>query len=127
MNIGIVMKHFNTARMLQEDLSKSNEVTIYHSAEECLEAILEARFCGRDLHNMILVDLDLEEVSGPEFIRRVRLFIKKSELTFILMNGKSSREEEIAHQHLLDTKIKMIYKDTSVIFQELRKAAGGNQ
>lgn len=128
MHIGIVMKHFDTAKILQEDLARSYEVTLYQSAEACINAVLEARFRGQTLHHMILTELDLGAgISGPEMIRRLRLFLKKPELTFILMHGRSAREEEIARRNLLDTQVRMLYKDTSLLFQEIQNAAGGHK
>lgn len=126
MHIGIVMKHLNTAKILQANLSQSHEVTIYHTPEESIKAILEARFLGKTPHSLILTELDLGRgISGPEMIRCLRLFLPKSELSFILMNGRSVREEEIARQNLLDGHIRLLYKDTSTLYQEIQKAMGG--
>lgn len=131
MDIGIVMKHFDKARLLQDRLSESGcKVTIYHNAQEVLNAILGAKFNNQPQpHKLLVLDLDLGEgISGPDLIRRVRQYVSKAELTFILMTGRSLREESLLSANLLD--IRVLSNDANVIVKEARRAGthaiGGN-
>jgi len=106
-----------------------SEVVAYHSAQECMQTILTARFNNQPLpQSVILVDLDLGEgMSGPEMIRRLRQFIPRNDLTFILMNGRSAYEDKIASDNLLD--IRTLYREQSVIMQEMSRVSipGGQE
>jgi CheY-like chemotaxis protein len=131
MDIGIVMKHVDKAKVLKEGLIASGcKVTIYTTAQEALNAILGAKFNNRPLpHKLLLLDLDLGEgINGPELVRRIRQYANKSELTFILMNGRSVHEESLVSDNLLD--VRVVYNDASVIVKAAHRAAivgiGGN-
>jgi hypothetical protein len=130
LHIGILMRAFDKARVLQQGLLEGGrEVAIYHTAQECMQTTLTAKFTNQPLpHRVILVDLDLgDSITGPEMIRRLRQFIPREELTFILMNGRSKHEEAIISDNLID--IRAVYNSQSLIIKEIHKitAMGGQE
>ena len=108
MKIGIVEDTPTIAEMLRDGLQLSgNEVIIYHNAQECIAAVLGARFNNEQLpHDILVSDLDLGlGIDGAEMIRRLRQFIAPQELPCIIMSGNDIVELNLLSQNLFDIRI----------------------
>lgn len=131
MRIGIVEDNPTIAGMLKDGLQLSgNNVTVYHTAQECIAAILGARFNDPEFlpHDVLITDLDLGSgIDGAEMIRRLRQFISPAELPCIIMSGRDLIEMNLMSQNLFD--IPLIQKPLTPLslLKEIKKVAGAGK
>ena len=85
--------------MFEVELALSNnEVRIYGNTQDCLAAILGARFNNEPLpHDVLVVDLD--QIDCAEMLRKLRQIITPKELPCIIISGR-----EIIELVLLDNR-----------------------
>lgn len=108
LRIGIVEDNATIKEMLEVGLKLSgNCVVCYSNAQDCMAAILNARFNGVPLpHDILVTDLDLGlGIDGAEMVRRLRQFITPDDLPCIIMSGRDIIELNLLATNLLDIRV----------------------
>jgi CheY-like chemotaxis protein len=126
MRIGIVEDDYQTRIMLKEGLSLSgNQVEVYSNAQECINAVLGARFNGHELpHDILVTDLELGiGIDGAEMIRRMRQFIGPQELPCIIMSGNDLQELHLLRENLFDIRILQKPLTSLSLLKEVKRLA----
>lgn len=130
MRIGIVEDNPQIAEMLRDGLKLSgNEVTVYTNAQDCIAAVLGARFNNIVLpHDILVTDLDLGSgIDGAEMLRRLRQFISPAELPCIIMSGRDLIEMNLMSQNLFDVPLMQKPLTPLSLLKEIKKVAGAGK
>ena len=125
--VGLVEDNAVIGEMLQVGLKLSgNEVTLYTNAQDCISALLGARFNGKELPFDILVtDLDLGQgIDGAEMVRRLRQFIPPNDLQYMIMSGRDIIELNLLACNLLDIRILQKPITPTSLLKEMKRILG---
>lgn len=124
MRIGVVEDNVTIRDMLKVGLELSgNQVGVYSCAQDCIAAILGARFNNTELpHDILVTDLDLGQgIDGAEMIRRLRQFITPTELPCIIMSGRDIIELNLLSLNLFDIRVVQKPITPSSLLKEMKK------